>query len=306
MTNKINSIKLLTLLLLSTIICAELFASEVNVYSGRKEKLIKPLLDEFSKETGVQVNLVTAKSSALLKRLELEAQSSPADIFITVDVGRLHHAKKIGLFQKIDKESLVNVKEAYLDKEGYWVGLSKRVRTIVVDKKITESEIKSFKDLTSGKFQNEICIRSSNNIYNQSMVASFIYHFGEKKTEKLMKKFVNNFARKPSGNDRAQIYSILKGECSIAVVNHYYYARLVKSNEEKDKDIPNKTKIIFLDQNDIGSHVNLSGVGIIKSSKNIKNANLLISFYYKKNLKHGMQKLIMSIQLLKRQKIIKY
>ena len=218
MTNKINSIKLLTLLLLSTVICAELFASEVNVYSGRKEKLIKPLLDEFSKETGVQVNLVTAKSSALLKRLELEAQSSPADIFITVDVGRLHHAKKIGLFQKIDKESLVNVKEAYLDKEGYWVGLSKRVRTIVVDKKITESEIKSFKDLTSGKFQNEICIRSSNNIYNQSMVASFIYHFGEKKTEKLMKKFVNNFARKPSGNDRAQIYSILKGECSIAVV----------------------------------------------------------------------------------------
>ncbi len=112
MTNKINSIKLLTLLLLSTIICAELFASEVNVYSGRKEKLIKPLLDEFSKETGVKVNLVTAKSSALLKRLELEAQSSPADIFITVDVGRLHHAKKIGLFQKIDKESLVNVKEA--------------------------------------------------------------------------------------------------------------------------------------------------------------------------------------------------
>ena len=306
MTNKINSIKLLTLLLLSTVICAELFASEVNVYSGRKEKLIKPLLDEFSKETGVKVNLVTAKSSALLKRLELEAQSSPADIFITVDVGRLHHAKKIGLFQKIDKESLVNVKEAYLDKEGYWVGLSKRVRTIVVDKKITESEIKSFKDLTSGKFQNEICIRSSNNIYNQSMVASFIYHFGEKKTEKLMKKFVNNFARKPSGNDRAQIYSILKGECSIAVVNHYYYARLVKSNEEKDKDIPNKTKIIFLDQNDIGSHVNLSGVGIIKSSKNIKNANLLISFLLQKNLKHGMQKLIMSIQLLKRLKIIKY
>ena len=236
MTNKINSIKLLTLLLLSTVICAELFASEVNVYSGRKEKLIKPLLDEFSKETGVKVNLVTAKSSALLKRLELEAQSSPADIFITVDVGRLHHAKKIGLFQKIDKESLVNVKEAYLDKEGYWVGLSKRVRTIVVDKKITESEIKSFKDLTSSKFQNEICIRSSNNIYNQSMVASFIYHFGEKKTEKLMKKFVNNFARKPSGNDRAQIYSILKGECSIAVVNHYYYARLVKSNEEKNKE----------------------------------------------------------------------
>ena len=282
MTNKINSIKPLTLLLLSTIICAELFASEVNVYSGRKEKLIKPLLDEFSKETGVKVNLVTAKSSALLKRLELEAQSSPADIFITVDVGRLHHAKKIGLFQKIDKESLVNVKEAYLDKEGYWVGLSKRVRTIVVDKKITESEIKSFKDLTSGKFQNEICIRSSNNIYNQSMVASFIYHFGEKKTEKLMKKFVNNFARKPSGNDRAQIYSILKGECSIAVVNHYYYARLVKSNEEKDKDIPNKTKIIFLDQSDIGSHVNLSGVGIIKSSKNIKNANLLISFLLQK------------------------
>ena len=177
---------------------------------------------------------------------------------------------------------MVNVKEAYLDKEGYWVGLSKRVRTIVVDKKITESEIKSFKDLTSGKFQNEICIRSSNNIYNQSMVASFIYHFGEKKTEKLMKKFVNNFARKPSGNDRAQIYSILKGECSIAVVNHYYYARLVKSNEEKDKDIPNKTKIIFLDQNDIGSHVNLSGVGIIKSSKNIKNANLLISFLLQK------------------------
>ena len=193
MTNKINSIKLLTLLLLSTIICAELFASEVNVYSGRKEKLIKPLLDEFSKETGVKVNLVTAKSSALLKRLELEAQSSPADIFITVDVGRLHHAKKIGLFQKIDKESLVNVKEAYLDKDGYFL------RTWWRKKKFAHYEIKDF-DTREYAGRKLIVVRLKENFVEKigqgEEIIPFPCTFG-RPVEEVLAKLKNNLDKSP-------------------------------------------------------------------------------------------------------------
>ena len=213
-------------------------ANELNVYSGRKAALIKPLLDQFQNETGIKVNLVTAKSDVLIKRIESEGKSTTADIFITADVGRLDRAKKMDLLHKIDTSSIKNkISHNYIDNDYKWVGLSKRIRTIIYSKKnVNKNDVSSFEDLAKDNWKNKICVRSSNNIYNQSLIASLIAHYGEKKAEKIVKQIVNNFARKPSGNDRAQIIAVAKNECDIAIVNHYYYAMMLNSKyEEKRK-----------------------------------------------------------------------
>ena len=208
-------------------------ANEINVYSGRKARLIEPLLERFQNETGIQVNLITAKSDALIKRIESEGKSSPADIFITVDVGRLDRAKKMDLLQEVKIDSIKNkISSNYIDKDFKWVGLSKRIRTIVYSKQnVIKSDIDNFEDLAKDKWEKRICVRSSNNIYNQSLIASLIANHGEKKAEEIVKNIVGNFARKPSGNDRAQISAVAKGECDIAIVNHYYYNRYILSRK---------------------------------------------------------------------------
>lgn len=270
------------LVLLFTLSPAISNASELNVYSGRKGKLIKPLLDRFHDETGIKVNIVTAKSDALIKRIEAEGKSSPADIFITVDAGRIDRAKKMGLLKTIDTSS-IKISHNYIDKDKKWVGLSKRIRTIVYSKKnINKNDILRFEDLAEDNWKGKICVRSSNNIYNQSLVASLIANHGEKKAEKIVKKIVNNFARKPSGNDRAQITAISKSECDIAIVNHYYYILMLNSKEEEKRKIANQVNILFLNQNDRGAHVNISAIGIVKYSKNTKNAHELIQFLLSK------------------------
>jgi iron(III) transport system substrate-binding protein len=253
---------------------------EVNVYSGRKGKLIEPMLKKFENKTGIKVNLITAKSDALIKRMESEGESSPADLFVTVDVGRLDRAKRMGLLQKINSFSIVNkLPQNYIDKDREWVGISKRIRTVVISKKMKDkNNLKNFEDLSKDQWAGRICVRSSNNIYNQSLVASLIANHGEKKAEVFVKKLVKNFARKPSGNDRAQIAAIAKGECDIAIVNHYYYILMLNSKESEKKKAANETEIIFLNQDNRGAHVNISGVGIPKHAKNYENAKLLISY----------------------------
>jgi iron(III) transport system substrate-binding protein len=255
-------------------------ANELNVYSGRKTTLIKPLLDQFQNETGIKVNLVTAKSDVLIKRIESEGKSTSVDIFITADVGRLDRAKKMDLLHKIDIRSIKNkISPNYIDKDYKWVGLSKRIRTIIYSKKnVNKNDISTFEDLAKDNWKNRICVRSSNNIYNQSLVASLISNHGEKKAEKIVKQIVNNFARKPSGNDRSQIIAVAKNECDIAIVNHYYYAMMLNSKDEEKRKFSDQVDILFLNQKDRGAHVNISGIGIIKYSKNIYNAHKLISF----------------------------
>lgn len=259
-------------------------ASEVNVYSGRKAKLIKPLFDKFENQTGIKVNLVTAKSDALLKRIEAEGASSPADIFITVDAGRLDRAKRMGLLQKINTISFKNrLSKDYMDKDNMWIAISKRIRTIIYSKeKVEKREISRFEDLASNEWKDRICVRSSNNIYNQSLIASLIASVGEEKAESITKKIVKNFARKPSGNDRAQITAVAKGECDVAIVNHYYYILMLNSNDQEKRNIAKKVNILFLNQKDRGSHVNISGLGIARHSKNIENSYKLIEYLLNK------------------------
>ncbi len=272
------------LILIFTIYPSITNASEVNVYSGRKAKLIKPLLDQFQNQTGIKVNLVTAKSDALIKRIESEGKSSPADILITVDAGRLDRAKKMDLLQSLSNLPVIkDIPKHYIDKDNKWVALSKRIRTIVFSKEnIKNNYIKDFADLANEEWNQRICVRSSNNIYNQSLVASLIANYGEKNTEKLIKRVVENFARKPSGNDRSQIKAVAKNECDIAIVNHYYYLIMLQSNDADQREDANKVSLTFLNQESTGAHVNVSGIGITKYSKNLENARKLITFLLNK------------------------
>ena len=260
-------------------------ADELNVYSGRKAALIQPLLKQFQKETGIKINLVTAKADALIKRIESEGKSTPADILITVDAGRLDRAKKMDLFHTIDPSSISpEIPNYYIDRDNKWIGLSKRIRTIVYSKKnVNKNDILDFEDLTKDTWRGRICVRSSNNIYNQSLVASLIANHGEEKAESIVRKIVSNFAKNPSGNDRAQITAVAKNECDVAIVNHYYYAMMLQSKDAKKRKIANKVDIAFLNQKDRGAHVNISGIGIMKYSKNIANAEKLIIFLLNKD-----------------------
>ncbi|MCF6226128.1 MAG: extracellular solute-binding protein, partial [Xanthomonadales bacterium] len=208
---------------------------EVNVYSARKEQLIKPLLENFTKQTGIEVNLITSKADALLKRLESEGINSPADIFITTDAGRLHRAKEAGVLQPVLTERMKRwVPEHLRDADGYWVGLTTRSRMLVYAKdRVKPSELSTYEDLASPKWKKRICVRSSNNIYNQSLVASMLAHQGEKITTQWVEGLVNNMARKPKGGDRDQIKAVAAGQCDIAIVNTYYLGQMLNSNDPK-------------------------------------------------------------------------
>ena len=256
-------------------------ADEVNLYSARKEALIKPLLDKFSEQTGITVNLVTASADALLARLKSEGKLTPADVFITVDAGSLHRAKAADLFQTIDSATLNSViPEQYRDPDGVWYGLSLRARPIMYVKgKLDPAELTRYEGLSDGVWKGRICIRSSGNIYNQSLVASMIAANGEVETEQWARGLVANLGRPPSGGDRDQIKAAAAGECDIAVANTYYLARmLTDQKDDAQRMAAEKMAIIWPNQDDRGTHVNVSGAGVIRYSKNRENAIKLIEF----------------------------
>ncbi len=268
------------LLLLFVVEPTQLFAEEVNVYSARKEDLIKPLLDQFQQQTNIQVNLITGKADALLQRLVSEDKNSPADILITTDAGRLHRAKQADVLQKISSSKLTStIPEQYRDSEGYWYGLTVRARPIVyaidrVDAKL----LSTYESLTSEQWKQKICIRSSNNIYNQSLVASLIAHHGKKQTLEWAKKIVTNFGRPPQGGDRDQVKAVAAGQCDIAVINTYYLGKMLTSKDEAEKAAAQKVRIFWPNQEDRGTHVNISGAAITASSKNTDSAIALLEF----------------------------
>ena len=257
-----------------------LLAVEVNVYSARKEALIKPVLDRFSEETGIEVNLVTGKADTLLKRLEVEGKNTPADMLLTVDVARLVRAKEKGLFQSIESEVLKEtIPEYYRDNDNQWFGLSLRSRVIVYSPdRVHESELSSYADLANPKWKNRICIRSSSNVYNQSLVASMVANDGVEKTEAWAKELVKNFARKPKGGDRDQIKAVAAGQCDIAVVNTYYLAGMLTSSQESEVAAAKKVKLFWPDQDSRGAHMNISGAGILKPAKHKKEAIQLLEY----------------------------
>lgn len=255
-------------------------SGEVNIYSARKEELIKPLLDRFSEQTGITVNLVTGDADALLKRLESEGRNSPADLLLTTDAGRLHRALEAGVTQPVVTDVLLQgVPAAYREPEGHWYGLSLRARPIFYVKgKVTPEQLSSYEDLADPKWKGRICIRSSGNIYNQSLVASMIAHSGEEKVEQWATGLVNNLARSPKGGDRDQIKAAAAGECDIAVANTYYYGGMLASNDEAELMAAEKVAIFWPNQQDRGTHVNVSGALLTAHAPNRDNAVKLLEF----------------------------
>lgn len=254
-------------------------AEEVNVYSARKEALIKPLLERFTEASGIEVNLLTAKAGELLSRIKNEGQNTPADLLITVDAGNLHRAQEAGVLQPVSSEILDRaVPATYREPEGYWYGLSLRARVIFRSAdRVDAAAISSYEELADSRWDNSICIRSSSNIYNQSLVASMIARHGVEATEDWAEGLVENMARPPQGGDTDQLRALAAGECDLAVANTYYFGRLLKGSEE-DRAVAEKIEIVWPNQEGRGAHVNISGGAVTRHAPNPENAVRLLEF----------------------------
>ncbi|WP_019590995.1 Fe(3+) ABC transporter substrate-binding protein [Thioalkalivibrio sp. ALE20] len=254
-------------------------AGEVNLYSARQEQLIQPLLERFTDETGIEVNLVTGGADALLQRLRQEGRNSPADVFITVDAGRLHQAHAAGVLQGIESTTLENnVPERYRDPDGEWFGLSMRARPIMYHTdRVDPSELSTYEALTDEQWEGRICIRSSDNIYNQSLVASMLATEGEDAAQQWVNGIVANMARRPQGGDRDQIRAVADGVCDIAIANTYYLGIMLEG-EGRDREVAEQIGVFWPNQDDRGTHVNISGAGVTAHAPNQENAARLIEY----------------------------
>lgn len=279
-------IKITTAALLSASFISPLFAQdEVNIYSARKEDLIRPLLDAFTKKTQIEVNIISGKADALLNRIVNEAQNSPVDVLLTTDAGRLWRAKQAGVLATVESDVLNQLIPANLrDTDQQWFGLSVRARPIMlsqfyISNTASEERPHDYSDLADPKHQNQICIRSSDNIYNQSLMASVIANQGEEAALNWANGLVGNMARKPQGGDRDQIKAAALGQCGIAIANTYYLASMLAENSPAaDKAAAQAMTILWPNQSTFGAHVNVSGAGVAKHSPNPKNAVALIEF----------------------------
>lgn len=269
-------------------ICQVASAAELNLYSARKENLIGPMLAQFTAKTGITVNLVTGKADALLQQIKNEGQNSPADMLLTSDVGRLYRAVQDNIFQPVTSDVITRVvPPSYRDSKGYWVGLSLRSRVFVYSKKkVKPADLSTYLDLANPKWKGRICVRSSNNIYNQSLVAAMVANFGEEAVQHWANGFVQNFARKPTGGDRDQIKAVAKGVCDIAVINTYYLGKMTRTTDHRTRAVAAKVGLFWPDQNGNGAHVNVSGAGVVKSAKNKTEAIALIDFLLNERSQH--------------------
>lgn len=236
----------------------------VTIYSSRNEQLIKPLLDKYTEETGVKIELVTDKTGPLMARLEAEGKNTPADMLLTVDAGNLWQAAEQGLLQPVASTVLeTNVPAKYRDPKGMWTGLSLRARTIFYDpSKVDAAQLSTYADLADPKWKGKLCLRSSKAVYNQSLVASMIENLGAEKTEQVIRGWVANLATDAFSDDTSMLEAIAAGQCEVGIANSYYYGRLL----DEKPGFP--VKIFWANQDTTGTHVNISGAGVIANSDN--------------------------------------
>ncbi len=236
----------------------QVLASEVIVYSARKEHLIKPLFDQYQQETGTSVKYITDKAGPLLQRLKAEGKRSPADILMTVDAGNLWHAAQNGVLAKVESSILDRSVPAHLkDPENHWFGLSVRARTIVYNTdKVKPADLTTYEDLADEQWKGRLCLRTSKKVYNQSLVAMLISHHGEAKATEIVAGWVNNLALPPFSNDTKTMQAVAAGQCDVAIVNTYYFGRLQK----KTPDI--NLALFWPNQQSSGVHINVSGAGV--------------------------------------------
>jgi len=246
----------------------------VNLYSSRHYDTDEALYDTFTNQTGIRINRLEASEDQLLQRLKAEGDKSPADVLITVDAGRLWRAQSMGLLQPVRSAVLEKAIPGHLrEPDGYWFGFSKRARIFVVNKdRVKPGELQRYEDLADPKWKGRLLIRSSTNVYNQSLVGALIAVDGEAKTEAWAKAVVGNFARPPKGADTDQIRGVAAGEGDVALSNSYYFARLLASKKPQDQAVVANLLVIFPNQDDRGAHVNVSGAGVARHAPNRANA----------------------------------
>lgn len=285
---KINKFLLPALLVLSIILVYFnsddiVESKEVNIYTSRHYDADDLLYEQFTKKTGIKVNIISGKGSALIERLKAEGANSPGDVFFTVDAGNLANFQKQGYLQPIQSEAIKQVVPVELRGENdEWVAVAKRARVIFYNPELVdENEIKNinYEDLSKDTWKGKIVIRSSSNMYNQSLVSSLISNLGIEKTEEWAKGLVSNFSRKPQGNDRSQIMAVANKKASIAIANTYYIGIMLSGKGGQDQlNAANKVKIAFPNQGNRGTHINISGGGVLKYSPNRENAEKFLEF----------------------------
>ncbi|HIL04251.1 MAG TPA: extracellular solute-binding protein [Candidatus Thioglobus autotrophicus] len=271
----VSSTVVFSILTVSSIAAVQAASDDsVTVYSSRKEHLIKPLFEAFTKDTGIKVEYLTGKGGALIERLKLEGASTQADMFMTVDAGNLWYAGSQGLFQTVQTETLKSNIPSYLrDPDGLWTGLSVRARTIVYSTdRVKPDDLSTYEDLASDKWKGKLCLRTSKKIYTKSLAASVIYNHGEDKAGNIISGWVSNLAATPNAKDSHVMNAILAGQCDVGLVNTYYFGRLIAKN-------PNAPlKLFWANQDTTGVHVNVSGAGVTKYATNVEGATKLLEW----------------------------
>lgn len=248
----------------------------VNLYSSRHYDTDLALYERFTEKTGIKVNRIEAEADALIERIQAEGSYSPADLLITVDAGRLWRAQQAGIFSPVETDLLNQRVPAYLrHPDGLWYGLSKRARVIIYNKAAGKpTNLADYQDLADPALKGQVCIRSSSNIYNISLLAGLVSHLGAEPAEAWAKGVVANFARRPQSNDTGQIKSVASGECGVALVNSYYLARMIESGDPAASAVG----VIFPNQSSTGTHVNISGAGVLQYAPNRANAVAFLEY----------------------------
>lgn len=245
-------------------------AQELNLYTARHYQTDDALYNNFTRQTGIRINRIEGKEDELFERIRREGPASPADVFLTVDAARLQAADDAGLFAPVNSRVLNSrIPEQFRDPEGNWFGFSYRARVIAYDRsKVRPEEIASWADLAKPRFRGKVCVRSGGHVYNRTLVASLLHHWGEDRTAEWTRGIVANLARDPKGGDTDQIRAVAAGECEVAITNHYYYTRLLASNKPEDQAVVRRVGVVYPEQNGFGTHVNVSGGGMLKHAPN--------------------------------------
>ena len=267
--------KLLKLLATATLIgllvpAAQAQEKVLNLYSSRHYETDEALYANFTKKTGIKINRIEGSEDPLIERIRNEGDRSPADVLITVDAGRLWRAEQLGLFQPVKSKLLESrIPSPYRHPDGLWFGFSTRARVIAYNKeRVKPGDISSYEDLANPKWKGKICTRSAGHVYNLSLISSLVNHNGEAKTEEWAKAVAANLARTPKGGDTDQLKAVAAGECDLAISNTYYYARLLRSQKPDEKAVTEKVGMIMPNQAGRGTHVNISGAGVLKHAPN--------------------------------------
>ena len=262
--------------------CDKKNSNEINIYSKRHYQVDTEQYKNFERLTGIKVNFIKAGDDELLERLKNEGKNSPADLYVTVDAGKLQKGVEMGLFQQIKSDIIDNnVSNDLKDINGYWIPITYRARLLVYSKdRVNPSELSTYENLSDAKWKGRILVRSSSNAYNQALMSSLYANLGEKAVTEWSSKVVSNFARDPKGNDRDQVKAIAAGQGDIAIVNSYYIGLLLSSEKQADVDAANSVSVFFPNQGDDerGAHINISGFAMTKNAPNKENAIKLLEY----------------------------